>query len=162
MAWYYGDEARMKYEIGVKIDGRFRGAVDEERLRGFAERVLAAEDVAPAEMGIVVTGDAVVRRLNCQFCGEDAPTDVLSFALTEGKDKFALPPGETIRLGEVVISLPTARRQAKRGGHSLESEVALLLVHGLLHLLGYDHAVESEERRMRSREEALLASLGVI
>ncbi|MGA2285763.1 MAG: rRNA maturation RNase YbeY [Dehalococcoidia bacterium] len=152
----------MKYEIGVKINGRFRGAVDEERLRGFAGRVLAAEDVASAEIGIVVTGDAVVRALNRQFCGEDAPTDVLSFALTEGKDDFALPPGDALRLGEVVISLPAARRQAKRAGHSLEREVALLLVHGLLHLLGYDHGVESDERRMRSRQEALLASLGVI
>ncbi len=152
----------MKYEIGVKVDGRFRGAVDEERLRGLAGRVLAAESVAPAEIGIVVTGDAVVRRLNREFCGEDAPTDVLSFALTEGRDDFPLPPGKAVRLGEVVISLPTARRQAKQAGHSLEREVALLLVHGLLHLLGYDHAVESEERRMRSREQALLASLGVI
>jgi probable rRNA maturation factor len=152
----------MKYQIGVRIDGRFRGSVDEERLRGFAGRVLAAEDVAPAEIGIVVTGDAVVRALNRRFCGEDAPTDVLSFALTEGKDEFALPPGGAIRLGEVVISLPTARRQAKQAGHSLEREVAPLLVHGLLHLLGYDHAVKSEERRMRAREETLLASLGVI
>ncbi len=152
----------MKHEIGVRIDGRFRGAVDEERLRGLAGRVLAAEDVAPAEVGIVVIGDAAIRDLNRRFRGEDAPTDVLSFALNEGKDEFALPPGGATRLGEVIISLPTARRQAKQAGHSLEREVALLLIHGLLHLLGYDHAIEAEERRMRSRESALLASLGVI
>jgi probable rRNA maturation factor len=152
----------MEHEIGVRIDGRFRNAVDGEWLRGVAGRVLAAEDVARVEVGIVVTGDAAIRELNRRFRDEDAPTDVLSFALNEGKDEFPLPPGETTRLGEVIISLPTARRQAKQAGHSLEREMALLLVHGLLHLLGYDHAVEAEKRRMRSRESALLASEGVI
>ncbi len=152
----------MKYAVAVKVDGRFRRDVDEEKLRGFAGRVLAAEKLGPAEIGIVITGDAAVRALNRQFCGEDAPTDVLSFALTEGDERFALPPGKTVRLGEIVISLPTARRQAKQAGHSLKREIALLLIHGLLHLLGYDHADEPDRRRMWERQEALLASLGVL
>lgn len=150
------------YEIGVKIGSRFQKAVDEEWLRGVAGRVLAAEGVSQAEVGVVVTGDPTVQELNRRYRGEDAPTDVLSFALNESREEFVLPPGETARLGEVVISLPAARRQAKQAGNTLEQELALLLAHGLLHLLGYDHAVEEEERLMRSRESALLASLGVI
>jgi len=152
----------MKHEIGVKVDGRFRKAVDEDWLRGVAGRVLAAENVAQAEVSVVITGDVMVRDLNRRYCGEDAPTDVLSFALREGTEDFVLPPGEAVRLGEVVISLPAARRQAKQAGHSLEREVALLIIHGLLHLMGYDHAVEADRRRMESRQDALLASLGVI
>ena len=87
-----------------------------------------------------------MRDLNRRYCGEDAPTDVLSFALNERAEDFVLPPDGILRLGEVIISLPTARRQAKRGGHSRQRKRRLLLVHGLLHLLGYDHAEEEEER----------------
>ena len=149
-------------EIDVEVAPRYRSAVDEEWLRGIAGRVLTAEGVSQAAVGVVVTGDAVVRDLNRRYRGEDAPTDVLSFVLNEGAAEFVLPPGESRRLGEVVVSLPTARRQAKQAGHSLERELALLIVHGLLHLLGYDHATGDEERVMRSREAALLTSLGVI
>jgi len=151
----------MRYDIGVKVDGRLRDGVDEARLRRIARRVLEAEGVGKAEVSVVVTGDAMVRALNRRYCGEDASTDVLSFALREGED-FVLPPGESLLLGEVVISLPTARRQANLAGQSVEREVALLLIHGLLHLLGYDHAVEFERERMEARQEALLAALGVL
>ena len=99
-------------------------------------------------MGVVVTGDVAVRDLNRRYRGEDAPTDVLSFALREDAEEFVLPPDASLRLGDVVVSLPAARRQAKEAGHSLERELALLLVHGLLHLLGYDHA--SDEQRSAS------------
>jgi probable rRNA maturation factor len=150
------------YDISVEVAPRFRSVVDEAWLRDAVARVLAAEGVSGGEVGVVVTGDAAVRDLNRRYRGEDAPTDVLSFALREDAGEFVLPPGESTRLGDVVISLPAARRQAKQAGHSLERELALLLVHGLLHLLGYDHAVEAEERAMRSREVALLTSLGVI
>jgi probable rRNA maturation factor len=148
--------------IHVQVASRFRGAVDGDRLRDAVARVLAAEGVPRAEVGVVVTGDAVVRDLNRRYRGEDAPTDVLSFAFDESVSEFVLPPGEPPRLGEVVISLPAARRQAKRAGHSLEREMALLAVHGLLHLLGYDHATDEEQRVMWSRQDALLTSLGVI
>jgi len=149
-------------EIAVEVGSRFRNAVDEEWLRDVVALVLAAEGVAQAEVGVVVTGDSAVRDLNRRYRGEDERTDVLSFALRENAGEFILPPGESTRLGDVVISLPAARRQAKQAGHSVERELALLVVHGLLHLLGYDHAVEAEERLMRSREAALLTSLGVI
>jgi len=150
------------YDISVEVAARFRSVVDEAWLRVVVARVLAAEGASSADVGVVVTGDATVRDLNRRYRGEDAPTDVLSFAFGEDAGEFVLPPGKSSRLGDVVISLPAARRQAKQARHSLERELALLLVHGLLHLLGYDHAAEVEERLMRSREDALLTSLGVL
>ncbi len=151
-----------RYDISVEVAPRFRSVVDDEWLRDAVARVLAAEGVSRAEAGIVVTGDVTVRDLNRRYRGEDAPTDVLSFAFGEDAGEFVLPPGESTRLGDVAISLPAARRQAKQAGHSLERELALLLVHGLLHLLGYDHATGDDARVMESHQAALLTSLGVI
>jgi probable rRNA maturation factor len=95
-----------------------------------------------------------MRRLNRQYAGDDHPTDVLSFSLREGEE-FIAPDGPA-PLGEVIISYPTALRQAEEAGHPVEDEVAHLLVHGILHLLGYDHAEVGDEERMRAREDALL------
>lgn len=150
------------YDVAVEVVPRHRSVVDEAWLRDVVARVLAAEDVSRAEVGVIITGDAAVRDLNRRYRGEDAPTDVLSFALGENAEEFVLPPDESTRLGDVVISLPAARRQAKQAGHPLERELALLLVHGLLHLLGYDHATDDEARVMWSRQDALLATPGVI
>ena len=150
------------YEIHAEVRSRFRNAVDEDWLRGVVSRILAAEGVSKAEVGVVIAGDVAVRDLNRRYRGEDAPTDVLSFSLREDAGDFVLPPDASPRLGDVVVSLPAARRQAKEAGHSLEGELTLLLVHGLLHLLGYDHATDDQKRVMWSRQDALLASLGVI
>jgi probable rRNA maturation factor len=148
------------YQVNVRVDAPFRNKVREDWLRLIAGRVLAAEGVPPAEVGLVITGDRAVQTLNRSYRGEDAPTDVLSFALTEGGQDFVLPPDGLLRLGEVVVSLPTARRQAQQAGRPVEEELSHLVVHGLLHLLGYDHREEREEREMRAREETLLAGLG--
>jgi len=150
------------YDVAVEVAPRYRSVVDEDWLRGVAGRVLAAESVSRAEVGVIITSDAVVRDLNRRYRGEDVPTDVLSFALSENAEEFVLPPDESKRLGDIVISLPAARRQAKQAGHPLERELALLLVHGLLHLLGYDHATDDDARVMWSRQDALLATPGVI
>ena len=148
------------YQVNVRIDAPFRKWVPEEWLRLIAGRVLAAEGVPPAEVGLVITGDRALQTLNRSYRGEDAPTDVLSFALTEGGQDFVLPPDGLRRLGEVVVSFPAARRQAEQAGRPVEEELSHLVVHGLLHLLGYDHREEREERKMRAREETLLAGLG--
>jgi probable rRNA maturation factor len=155
-------ELEQPYDIAVEVAPRYRSVVDEAWLRDVVARVLAAEGVARAELGVMITSDAAVRDLNRRYRGEDAPTDVLSFALSEDAGEFVLPPDESKRLGDVVISLPAARRQAKRAAHPLEREMELLLVHGLLHLLGYDHATDDEARVMWSRQDALLATPGVI
>ena len=100
---------------------------------------------APAgEVVVVLAGDGLLRRLNRVYRGKDRPTDVLSFA-QDVRD------GET--LGDIAISVPTAERQARRAGHSLSREIGILALHGLLHLLGYDHEVDDGEM---SRVEARL------
>ena len=148
--------------IDVRIAPPFRAAVRAAWLRAVARGVLAAEGVAgPAQVGIVVADDETVRELNQRFLGLDEPTDVLSFGLAAGEAPFALPPEEAAALGEVVIAYPTALRQAEGARRAVEAEVAHLLVHGMLHLLGYDHQRSGDEAAMRRREEEILAGLPV-
>ncbi len=121
--------------------------------------MLEAEGTPAAELSVTVTDDETVRGLNREYADEDAVTDVLSFSQREGEE-FVGAPGSVPPLGEVVIAYPQATRQAEERGRSVEEEVARLLIHGTLHLLGYDHAVAEEERRMRAREEELLGAIG--
>ncbi len=152
--------SRRAHRIEVQVARPFRSAVRAPWLRRIARDVLVAEGVGPTDLGVVITDDATVRELNRRYLGRDEPTDVLSFGLGEkGGRPFALPPGEAAPLGEVIISYPTAVRQAGEQGHSVEAEVAHLLVHGILHLLGYDHLEAENERIMRRREEEILAAL---
>ena len=105
-----------------------------------------------AEVGCLLVTDRRIRALNRRYRGEDFPTDVLAFPQGEGGG----PPGHPGLLGDVVISVETAARQAARAGHSLEREAALLLIHGILHLLGHDHATAAERRRMWALQRRLL------
>jgi probable rRNA maturation factor len=139
----------------VTIDDAFRRRIRSKQIERLAGTVLLAEGISKAELGVLITDDARLRELNNEYAGEDESTDVLSFSLREGEE-FASPDG-VLRLGEVIISFLTAERQARAAGRSTGDEVAHLLVHGILHLLGYDHAEQEEQRRMRSREEELLS-----
>lgn len=152
--------------ILVSIDEPFAAALSEERLAAAARRVLEAEGAPPCELSIAVTDDETVRALNREYAGEDAVTDVLSFSQREGEALVA-PPEGLPPLGEVVIAYPQAERQAQDEREwaaadgepaSVLREVERLLVHGVLHLLGYDHAEPDEAQRMREREEALAAA----
>jgi probable rRNA maturation factor len=130
--------------------------IDTLALERLASHALAVEHVpSPAELSIVLGDDPFVHELNRDYRGTDAPTDVLSFAQDEG-DKFARPEGEAPHLGDVVISIDTARRQAAEYTLSLQDEIAHLLVHGILHLLGYDHEDPDEAANMRRHEDAIL------
>lgn len=152
--------SRSSHRIEVQVARPFRSAVRAAWLRRVARRVLEAEGVGPTKLGVVITDEAEVRELNRRYLGVDEPTDVLSFGLGgEGDECFALPPGEAASLGEVIVSYPTAMRQAEEQGHSAQAEVAHLLVHGILHLLGYDHESAEDEGIMRRREEEILADL---
>jgi probable rRNA maturation factor len=106
-----------------------------------------------------LVSDDRIRQLNAAHRGQDTHTDVLSFPLQAG-DEFVVPPGEPTNLGDVVISYPRATQQAMEFGHSTDREVAYLVAHGVLHILGYDHEVEPEKTRMREREEEALQPLG--
>jgi len=136
-------------------------AVDESLVDLLSEAVQAVlkdegyrED---AEVSLVFVDDDYIQELNNNYRGVDSPTDVLSFAMLEGE---SLPEEEEeVILGDVIISLETAERQAREYGHSFQREVAYLTLHGVLHLLGYDHQEEEDRRRMREREEEILAGL---
>lgn len=144
------------YAISWHVEPQYAGAVRKRSLAAQARRVLSREGVAPpAELSIVVTNDATVRELNRRFRGEDAPTDVLSFG-PEVQERFVMPPDVRWLAGEVVISFPTAARQAKAAGHDVDAELAHLLVHGILHVLGHDHKTATEARAMHAREDELL------
>ena len=148
------------YDIGVSVDRAFRKAVSASALRAAVVRTLASEGVHKAELGVVVTDDDALRELNREHRGLDEPTDVLSFALSEGDDAtFVLPPDDTRHLGEVIVSYPTVERQAQDAGVKPTRELLHVLVHGVLHLLGHDHETPEEESAMHAREEAILASL---
>lgn len=121
------------------------------RLRRHAGEVLTALRLPDAELSVLLVNDVAMRRLNRDWRGKDRPTDVLSFAQSEGPG--GAPAG---LLGDVVISLDTARRQAAERGAALGDELLRLLIHGVLHLLGYDHERSPvEARRMQRRERAL-------
>ncbi len=149
----------MREQIGIHVEEEFRGLVDEGWVGRVAQTVLKAEGVAPPyEVSLVFTDSEAVRQLNRDYRGVDEPTDVLAFCMLpqKGDDSFTLPPDEVTRLGEVIISCPQAVEQAKEQGHSTERELALLVIHGILHLLGYDHEEPEEEAEMRTREKELL------
>lgn len=149
----------MPHLVGVEIKPEFQDRVHEGWLRALAGTVLEREGPqGPVELGILVAGDEAVRELNRRYRGLDSATDVLSFALTEGGD-FVAPPDGLLHLGEVIISYPQAERQAQERGVETRQEVALLLVHGILHLLGYDHADRSQVRHMKAKERALLQAI---
>ena len=145
--------ARYDITIEVTVDAL---DLDVSALPVLAERVMTGEGVADGTaLSILVTDDDQIRALNRQFLGIDEPTDVLSFP-DEGDEQFP-DAGEGPYLGDIAIALPTAQRQAADLGHSVDAEVAHLLVHGLLHLRGYDHVGSADdEARMRRQEESYL------
>jgi len=146
--------------IGVRVEPEFQALVDKSWIRKIVRQVLEAEELAaPYEVSLVFTDSETVRRLNRDYRGVDEPTDVLAFyMLPQGAadSSFALPPDGVIRLGEVIVSYPQAVTQAEERRHSTQRELALLIIHGILHLVGYDHEEPEEERKMRHREEELL------
>lgn len=140
---------RIKHDIYIKND--------QDRLRaGTALRFLIKKAIALTlrnvdfrgitEVSVTLTDDEKIRKLNSDYRGKDAPTDVLSF-----------PMEETGLLGDIVLSLERAQKQAEQYGHSFERETAFLTVHGMLHLLGYDHETSAQDRRrMFSLQEDIL------
>jgi probable rRNA maturation factor len=109
------------------------------------------------ELSVLLTDDRTVQELNRVYRGKDRPTDVLSFSQRDGEN----PQEWDSLLGDVIISVEQARRQAQEYGHSMEREVAFLTVHGVLHLLGWDHEDPEDERRMMAKTEEILSTVGL-
>jgi len=114
--------------------------------------MLHALDRLDGELSIMLVDDAVIQTLNASYRGKDKPTDVLSFAMGEGEFGDVNPA----ILGDVVISVPTAVRQAKRAKREVFDEVTFLLAHGLLHLLGFDHETDEQDREMKKETRRLM------
>ncbi|AUW93218.1 MAG: rRNA maturation RNase YbeY [Sulfobacillus thermosulfidooxidans] len=110
-----------------------------------------------AEVSVVLTNDEAVHALNREYRGVDRPTDVLSFSQREGEDAN---PDDPV-LGDIVISLDRVAAQAADYGHSFERELGFLTVHGVLHLLGWDHELPDEEQRMMAKTEEILGGIGL-
>jgi probable rRNA maturation factor len=127
--------------------------VDRGRMREVARAVLEGEQAGDAEISLAFVDNATIHRLNLRYLGHDEPTDVLSFPLGEGRaGKLA---------GEVVIGAEVAREQATQLGHDVQAELALYVIHGLLHLCGYDDHEPADAAAMRQRERHYLRQLGL-
>src|SRR4030043_30114 len=147
-----------KPEINISVKQNLNLCLNENRLQVIVLKTLEAEGiVSSAEIGLVITDSKTIQKLNRTYRGDDKSTDVLAFHMTPSTNQktehpFVDPPDGVHHLGEVVISYPQAVKQAQQQGNSIERELALLIVHGVLHLLGYDHELPLEDQQMRTKE----------
>ncbi len=156
-------------EISVLIDESFEGYLEVSWLQSVAEQVLVAQDAdSKVELGLVITNQERVQQLNRSYLGKDEPTDVLAFSMlpeplatgeSEDSSPFVQPPDGALHLGEVIISYPQAVIQAEEHRHSVKREIAILIIHGLLHLLGYEHDKPELERQMKTRQKEILSCI---
>jgi rRNA maturation RNase YbeY len=139
----------------VRVRSRLRRAsLQRHQISRLAQTILTAAGEPGAELSLDLVGDRRMRRLNRQYRGRDHPTDVLAFAMREAKGPVSP------LLGDVVISLDAAARRSAAAGRSIEQDLAALLIHGILHLMGYDHERGAQEaRRMQRKEQSILKSL---
>lgn len=141
----------------IAIENRHKKIkIEKKRVREVAGAILAAVGCTSVELSILFMDDEDIKELNRDYRKKDRPTDVLSFPMREGEFGDLNPD----LLGDVVISLDTAKRQAEERGETLEEEINLLLIHGILHLLGFDHEKNAAEaRRMQAKEKELAGLL---
>lgn len=143
--------------INLQVKRTVKLPVDKSSLLHTAQLTLGVEDAtAGSDMSIVIGDDTLLKRLNLRYRSIDATTDVLSFPSREID-----PDTRSLYLGDVIISLLRAQDQASAGGHSLEDELKLLVVHGTLHLLGYDHLEQADKKKMQAAQDSVLNQLGV-
>ncbi len=152
-------------EINVLVDEGLEECLEASWLESVAEKVLAAESVdSKAELGLVIVGQEKIRQLNLSYLGKDEPTDVLAFSMLPEQPRgdlapFVAPPDGIKHLGEVIISYPQAVIQAEEHQHSVKREIAILIIHGVLHLLGYEHDKPELEHQMRDKEAEILSHI---
>jgi probable rRNA maturation factor len=146
--------------LSVKHNARSERDLSEARLRQVARHALTADSkTGRYAVALAFVSDLAMRRLNRDFAGNDYVTDVLSFPAREDAGAFQTPRAQPIFLGDIAIAIPQAARQARAAGHPLQREIDLLLAHGILHLLGYDHATRREREHMDALQTSVLATL---
>jgi probable rRNA maturation factor len=151
-----------RVKIHCQVNHPFSRKVKRAGLRQAVHAALdsAAEQRAGA-LTLLITDDAHIKELNLAYRGIDTPTDVLSFGSAEAGSGFVSSPSTEIYWGDIVISYPRAFEQASTFGHPATEEVWLLIIHGVLHLLGYDHEQIEDQEQMWSVQRAALANLGI-
>lgn len=150
---YFDDET-------ATVDSKVEELIRELLGRAATEEALIGE----VEVAVTFMTDDAIQEVNAQYRGKDVPTDVISFALeemTEGEVAIVAEEGMPTVLGDILISVETAARQAGEYGHDFKREIGFLALHGFLHLLGYDHMTEEEETKMFGRQKEILASFGL-
>lgn len=140
-------------------------------LESILQKAGEAEGIDQGEVALTFVDNTRIHELNLEYRGIDRPTDVLSFAMNESGENeldiiYEVEEGEALEdvpdvLGDIIISVTRAQEQAQEYGHSLERELGFLFVHGFLHLLGYDHQDEASEAEMMSKQEKVLAQVGL-
>ncbi len=167
---------RARQRVDISVMEPFSGLISRAWLKKVASRAL--EGAVPGEtcrMGLMISDDDTIRLLNKEYRGVDEVTDVLSFSThhqghwegegagpeTDADAPFIAPADEQQHLGEIIISYPQVERQAGHGASGFKAEVALLVAHGVLHLLGYDHAEPSEEAGMKAKEQEILSRVSL-
>lgn len=166
----------VEIQVDAELDEASAGVVDRALIERTVATVLALEGVTDlVEVSVLVSNDRTLAALNRDYRGNDAPTDVLSFASTSDDGEagegsggngssgvFVSPPGAPRSLGDIALSYERVRSQAAEYGHSPQRELAYLVAHAMLHLLGYDHERSPEEAAaMRSREEMAMERMGL-
>jgi probable rRNA maturation factor len=142
--------------INLKISPTYRARVDGALLVKTAQYAVDQVTKHPVDVSIAIVGDRKIQQLNKQFRQIDAPTDVLSFSSDAVDPTTGVP-----YLGDIIISLPSAQRNASQSSHGLENEMQLLIVHGVLHLNGYDHDTKKNKDRMWALQTKILSGLDV-
>ncbi|MFC2059864.1 rRNA maturation RNase YbeY [Chloroflexota bacterium] len=154
-------------EINILIDEELEWYLEVNWLERVIRHTLVAQGTGPdVELGLVITGQEQIRQLNRRYRDKDEPTDVLAFTMLSAEEttdteltSFVVPPDGKKHLGEVIVSYPQAVTQAEEHQHSVKREVAVLITHGVLHLLGYDHDGPELEQEMRAMEVEVLSHI---
>jgi probable rRNA maturation factor len=140
--------------LQIQIRPYYRHKISTADLKIAAELALKKCQPKETTIGIVITGNAEMHSLNREYRGFDQTTDVLSF-----NENYSDPESGLEYLGDIIISVPQAKKQALEGGHSIEKEIQVLVIHGVLHLSGYDHDTKSNQKKMWQLQAEILAEL---
>ncbi|NPV76761.1 MAG: rRNA maturation RNase YbeY [Anaerolineae bacterium] len=142
--------------VHVTVRAQYKKILKPAFVSDIADRVLKYLDIpTESELSIIIDNDDFIRELNQKYRDQNEPTDVLSFSSNETDPQTGLR-----YYGDIIISYPRAVTQAQTGGHKVEDEITLLIVHGILHLLGYDHEVETDQEKMWAVQNKILFNLG--
>lgn len=152
----------MSITVQFSDDHQFLDQQFEAKLLALLQTAAAMEELSEGEISVTFVNDEEIQELNRTYRDKNQPTDVLSFPMYEADQvEIETFEDEPLLLGDIIISVPKAKEQAEEYNHSFERELGFLLVHGFLHLLGYDHGDEGAEKEMFSRQEEILTKHGL-